>query len=140
MSDQLSLFDEKELSIPREPPEFYWLICWGWLGPEVGKYVSVNHLMAFREDLQKECYHAGALCKVLEQLPDGQWRCMIDYAGGRKNPNYHFQCNDGKIVILPKENVWFPVYAPDRSGYIDIRNDPEEYRRLREIYSVKVSA
>lgn len=99
-NQQLDLFAEAVST-----PEFYWRICWGWDGPEVGGYCEVNEITAERADGSGDVYCYGELCRILEALPGGRW--LVEIAMGE----FHGKpwAKDGMRLILPKSNIWPPV-------------------------------
>jgi hypothetical protein len=98
---QLELFSNVE---DEKPIEYWWEICWGWEGPEIGGYCEVNNLLA-KEESGNVAYHYCETCKILDRLSDGNYLVIIAEEAVTGRPFI----NDGTKLILPKENIWPPV-------------------------------
>lgn len=89
-----------------EQHKHLWRICWDWDGPEVGGYCEVHNITAQletpAEDGRTSIYAYMERCRILEQLDDDHWLCVIDMGivHGKPWPD------DGTRVILDTLNIW----------------------------------
>ena len=100
MTSQLDLFAE-----PLKPPEYWWGICWGWDGPEVGGLCEVNSICARLADGSGSIYCYTEQCRILEALSNDEW--LVEIAMGEVHGAPW--AKDGTRLILAKDEIWPPT-------------------------------
>lgn len=116
MSVQLELFPE-----PPHSPRRYWHFAWDWDGPEVGGFCEVADCGSRLADGSGRHYYAYMeQCRVLEQLPGGEW--LVEIAMGEVHG--HPWSKDGTKLILGEDEINPPTRML------------REQRRYRETYTM----